>query len=148
MLSMGSRPRRPAESSFYRLSGPARPEPEGTPSGVFRPDFKSGSASRAFRTERASGRSGRSASPAGPTDGTVTRMPIDLRLLARLGARVRLQQIDQERAAITAAFRDLGRTKSVTAAGPRPRRKMSAAGKAAIRAAVKRRWAEWRKKKR
>jgi hypothetical protein len=82
----------------------------------------------------------------------------DLKHLARLGAGVRLQQLDQEQARIISAFPDLrgtGRRSRFVApddrirvtSGPRKRRKMSAAGRAAIRAAARKRWAEWRKKK-
>lgn len=69
----------------------------------------------------------------------------DLRHLARIGAGLRLQQLDQEAAAIRAFLG--GRGPAPGAAPERKRRKMSAAGRAAIIAGTKKRWAEWRKKK-
>ena len=74
-------------------------------------------------------------------------MLLNLTALARRGAIERLRIIDAERAAILKAFPDLTGT-SVVPVRTRTRRKMSAAGKAAIGAAAKRRWAEWRKKQR
>lgn len=73
-------------------------------------------------------------------------MPYDLTHLAKLGARLRLQELDRERAAIVAAFPDLNRSPSAGDPTPaRKRRKLSAAGRAAIIAGVKKRWAAVRK---
>jgi hypothetical protein len=73
-------------------------------------------------------------------------MDINLRSLARIGASIRLQEIDRESAAIRAAFPNLRGGPAAAAERPRKRR-MSAAGRAAIIAAAKKRWAEWRRKK-
>ena len=74
-----------------------------------------------------------------------------LKNLARLGAKARLDELRQEEAAIRAAFPDLFRgrpgrkpAQAKAAAGGRRRRrrgKLSAAGRAAIAAAQRRRWA-------
>ena len=70
-------------------------------------------------------------------------MQISLRSLARLGAMVRLEQIDAERSRIARMFPGIkgGRV----SAAPR-RRRLSAAGRAAIVRGTKKRWAEWRRK--
>lgn len=79
---------------------------------------------------------------------------IDLTTYARLGAETRLRQLDEERAAILAAFPDLGRT-SRTRAGrgaadtpkARKRRKMTAAQKKAVSVRMRRYWAKRRAEK-
>lgn len=78
-----------------------------------------------------------------------------LRDWARLGAAARLQTLDQERQAILRVFPDLGRRKpgpKPKAAAPangaaKPKRTMSAEGRARIAAAARKRWAEWKAKK-
>jgi hypothetical protein len=83
-----------------------------------------------------------------------------LKKLAAHGARARVEELRAEIAAITRAFPDLasdtpgrgrrGRKRGASAAGRRRGRrasKLSAAGRAAISAAQKRRWAAVRKKK-
>jgi hypothetical protein len=74
-------------------------------------------------------------------------MSPDLKRYVKLGAALRLQQLDTERQAILTAFPDLARGTQAPANGPRKRRKMSAAARAKIAEAATRRWAEWRKKK-
>ena len=59
---------------------------------------------------------------------------------ARLGARARLQEIDQERAAILKAFPELKRGGHAVA-GPGPRRKISAAARRAMSAGMRKYWA-------
>ncbi len=64
---------------------------------------------------------------------------------ARLGASVRLAQIETERTTILKAFPDLRRGAPAAAAavsGPRPRRVMSAKARAAMSAGMKRYWAK------
>jgi len=81
-----------------------------------------------------------------------------MRAWARIGASVRLQELEAEAARIRNAFPDLrGASRRARLAAPtggmtvmpapRKRRKMSAAGRAAIIAGAKKRWAKWRKKK-
>jgi hypothetical protein len=59
---------------------------------------------------------------------------------ARIGASLRLAQIDQERAAILKAFPGLHRERA-TGATIRPRRQMSAAARRAMSAGMKKYWA-------
>jgi hypothetical protein len=87
--------------------------------------------------------------------------PADLHHLARIGAAARLQELEQERAAIFRAFPSLrglasAPIRGVTSdgngsAGPRTprrrRRKMSREARERIAAAQRRRWAEVRAKK-
>ena len=79
-----------------------------------------------------------------------------LRRLARLGARARLEQLRQEEAAIRAEFPELfgrGRKKAAgkghaAASGTRRRRRaMSAAGRKAVSERMRKYWAERRKAK-
>ena len=72
----------------------------------------------------------------------------ELQRLARLGAKSRLEELRQEEAAIRRAFPDLGgrgRGKAVDRTPVKRRRrrrgKLSAAGRAAISAAQRKRWA-------
>jgi hypothetical protein len=69
---------------------------------------------------------------------------------ARVGAAQRLAQLTAETASIYRAFPELRRLRSrrdepQTTATRRTRRRMSAAGRAKLRAAAKRRWAEAKK---
>lgn len=78
---------------------------------------------------------------------------------ARAGATARLREIEDERAAILAAFPDLrgarsskGRPRRLAAASPTPpatrkRRRLSAAARRRISEAQKKRWAEQKAKK-
>ena len=90
-------------------------------------------------------------------DGNVAGMPStpDLKTLARLGAGLRLQQLDHEEAAITTVFPELrGARRGFRLVAPdkgvrvmparRKKLRMSQAGRAAIIAAARQRWAEWR----
>ena len=82
-----------------------------------------------------------------------------LRRLARLGAISRLEQLQQEEAAIRAEFPELfgrgrrgaGRSNSAAEASPgaprRGRRKMSAAARKAVSVRMRKYWAERRKAK-
>jgi len=79
-----------------------------------------------------------------------------LRRLARLGAKARLDEIRQEEAAIRAAFPDLfgrgrrsasGAEASPTAGRRRRRRSMSAAARKAVSERMRKYWAERRKGK-
>ena len=79
-----------------------------------------------------------------------------LRRLARLGARARLEQLRQEEAAIRAAFPELFGRRRKKAAGDghaaasrtrRRRRAMSAAGRKAVSERMRKYWAERRKAK-
>jgi hypothetical protein len=77
----------------------------------------------------------------------------ELRRLARLGAKARLEELRQEEAAIKRAFPDLfggrraGRTAESAAGGGRRRRRsrMSAAARKAVSERMKRYWAARRK---
>jgi hypothetical protein len=78
----------------------------------------------------------------------------ELRQLARLGAKARLEELRQEEAAIRRAFPDLfGRSAGRQASGDsgtgvrRRRRGMSAAGRKAVSERMKKYWAERRKSK-
>jgi hypothetical protein len=85
----------------------------------------------------------------------------DINSYARRGAEARLEELNQELAAIYSAFPDLrpgrgargGRTQSATPAAPAPvarrrrRSTMSAAQRRAVSARMKRYWAERRKSK-
>lgn len=77
--------------------------------------------------------------------------PTELRRLARLGARARLDQLEQERAAILRMFPDLGRGGASTATAPagpaagRRRRRLTAAERRAISERMKAYWAARRK---
>jgi hypothetical protein len=65
---------------------------------------------------------------------------------ARQGAKIRLEQIDQERTAIFASFPELRRPRSAQrsniSAGPRKRRKMSAAARRRMAAGMRKYWAK------
>lgn len=71
---------------------------------------------------------------------------------ARAGAQARIEELRAELASLEAAFGTRGgagrrgRPSGGGEAAPR-RRKMSAAGRARIAAAAKKRWAKWRKEK-
>ena len=82
----------------------------------------------------------------------------ELQRLARLGARARLEELQNEEAAIRRAFPDLfgrgrGRRAAIAApaaapaAGRRKRRGMSAAARKAVSLRMKKYWAERRKAK-
>jgi hypothetical protein len=86
--------------------------------------------------------------------------PAELRRFARLGAEARLQELEQERAAIFGAFPSLTKVASapirgVTSDGdgsaePTPRRrrrKMSREARQRIADAQRKRWAEWKANK-
>lgn len=60
---------------------------------------------------------------------------------ARLGARARLQEIDQERAAILKAFPELKRGTHAGIGAGGPRRKISAAARRAMSAGMRKYWA-------
>jgi hypothetical protein len=70
-----------------------------------------------------------------------------LRRLARLGAKARLEEIRQEEAAIRAAFPDLFGGRSATGVKRRRRRTMSAAARKAVSERMRRYWADRRKAK-
>jgi hypothetical protein len=74
----------------------------------------------------------------------------DLKNLARLGARARLEELHQEEAAIRRAFPDLsskrGAQPAATGGGRRRRRRMSAAARKAVSDRMTKYWAERRKK--
>ena len=76
-----------------------------------------------------------------------------LRRLARLGAKARLEELRQEEAAIRSAFPDLlgrgrrGQVSNKKAAAGRKRRPMSAAARKAVSARMRKYWAERRKSK-
>jgi hypothetical protein len=84
--------------------------------------------------------------------------PAELRQFARVGAEARLAQLQQEIEAIYSMFPDLRSGSPRQAAGAtsngrrkrrrRRRRTMSAAARKAVSLAQKKRWAEWRRKKR
>jgi hypothetical protein len=70
------------------------------------------------------------------------------RRLAQLGAQTRLQELQQEEAAIRAAFSELfGHERQVASNGGAPprRRRMSAAGRKAVSERMRKYWAERRK---
>jgi hypothetical protein len=68
---------------------------------------------------------------------------------AKLGAKVRLEEIDQERSQILAAFPDLkrGRPAAAVGAGSRRRRKFSAAARRRMAAGMRKYWAKRRAQK-
>jgi hypothetical protein len=75
-----------------------------------------------------------------------------LRRLAQLGAKARLDELREEEAAIRAAFPDLfgrGRqgARASASAAPRRRRRMSAANRKAVSQRMRKYWAERRKAK-
>jgi hypothetical protein len=70
-----------------------------------------------------------------------------LRRLARLGAKARLEEIRQEEAAIRAAFPDLFGARAATRAKRRGRRTMSAAARKAVSERMRKYWADRRKAK-
>lgn len=73
-----------------------------------------------------------------------------LRRLAQLGAKARLEELREEEAAIRAAFPDLfgrGRQGARASAAPRRRRRMSAANRKAVSERMRKYWAERRKAK-
>jgi hypothetical protein len=73
-----------------------------------------------------------------------------LRRLAQLGAKARLEELREEEAAIRAAFPDLfgrGRQGARAVAAPRRRRRMSAANRKAVSERMRKYWAERRKAK-
>jgi hypothetical protein len=72
-----------------------------------------------------------------------------LRQLARLGARARLDELRQEEAAIRAEFPDLFRSKRQVAdnGAAGPRRRMTAANRKAVSERMRKYWAERRKAK-
>jgi len=84
-----------------------------------------------------------------------SRLDRDLRDWARVGAERRLVEIAEEAAAIHRAFPELRDRHEVTTGSPRVgqavkppvrrRRRMSAAGRAKLRAALKKRWAAAKK---
>ena len=76
----------------------------------------------------------------------------DLKHLARLGAKARLEELRQEEAAIRRAFPDLfskaaAATTSPSSRGRRRRSRMSAAARKAVSDRMKKYWAERRKTK-
>ena len=81
----------------------------------------------------------------------------DLKRLARLGAKARLEELRREEASIRQAFPDLfrggrggrsGAQRASASAGPRRRRRgMSAAARRAVSERMKKYWAERRKAK-
>ena len=74
----------------------------------------------------------------------------DLKHLARLGAKARLEELRQEEAAIRRAFPDLfskGAARSASTSGRRRRSRMSAAARKAVSDRMKKYWAERRKTK-
>jgi hypothetical protein len=73
----------------------------------------------------------------------------DLKHLARLGAKARLEELRQEEAAIRRAFPDLFSKRAAQPAakgGGRRRRRMSAAARKAVSDRMTKYWAERRKK--
>ena len=70
---------------------------------------------------------------------------VDLHSLARLGAAVRIKELQAEIASIRKAVPDSGSKREIPI--PRKRRKMSAAARAKISAAQKARWAKQKAKK-
>jgi len=75
----------------------------------------------------------------------------ELRRLARLGAKARLEELQKEEASIRRAFPDLfsrgARKAGATAGGRRRRRGMSAAARKAVSERMKKYWAARRKAK-
>ena len=74
----------------------------------------------------------------------------DLKHLARLGAKARLEELRQEEAAIRRAFPDLfskSAAASASTSGRRRRSRMSAAARKAVSDRMKKYWAERRKTK-
>jgi hypothetical protein len=76
---------------------------------------------------------------------------VELRRLARLGAKSRLEELRQEEAVIRRAFPDLVAGRARQAAGksaaPRRRKGMSAAARKAVSERMKKYWAARRKEK-
>jgi hypothetical protein len=73
-----------------------------------------------------------------------------LRRLAQLGAKARLEELREEEAAIRSAFPELfgrGRKAARASAAPRRRRRMSAANRKAVSERMRKYWAERRKAK-
>jgi hypothetical protein len=65
---------------------------------------------------------------------------------AKLGAKVRLQELDQERSQILAAFPEFsrGRRPAAVESGSRPRRRFSAAARRRMAAGMRKYWAKRR----
>jgi hypothetical protein len=90
-------------------------------------------------------------------DGWMAKSPLNIQSLAVLGAKQRLLELDEERAAIFSAFPQLrfqrkqqtttGATADNGTTGARKRRRMSADARRRISEAVKARWAKQRAEK-
>jgi hypothetical protein len=71
----------------------------------------------------------------------------ELRRLARLGAKARLEELQREEKAIRGAFPDLFKGKARAAGGRKRRGGMSASARKAVSIRMKKYWAERRKAK-